>query len=183
MADGAWTLTPAGLARVLAEVASGRETIVECGSGESTVAIGAELARRRCGRLWSLEHDPVWAGRTRRGIARDGLADRVELICAPLRPHALGAAWYDASAVARLPEAIDLLLVDGPPGDVTPNGLARYPALPALAARLAPGALVILDDIHRAGERAVLARWRHELGIEFELRPRERIAIGVTSAA
>jgi predicted O-methyltransferase YrrM len=178
MDDRAWSLTPAGLRRVLSEVAAGRETIVECGSGESTVAIGRLLAERGAGRLYSLEHDPHWLAETAARLERDGAGERVELLRAPLRDG-----WYDAAAVERLPEAIDLLLVDGPPGDESADGLARYPALPRLARRLAPGALVIVDDIHRPGERAIVERWRREHGVDFELHPRERLAIGVFSAA
>jgi hypothetical protein len=37
----------------------------------------------------------------------------------------------------------------------------------------------VLDDIDRVGERRGLERWRGELGIEFELRPEARVAIGI----
>jgi len=183
MTDAAWALTPAALSRVLADAAR-RESIVECGSGESTVAIAALLAERRTGHLYSLEHDPGWAAQTRRELTRAGVSERASVIEAPLAPHPLAArdcGWYDTEALGLLPEHIDLLLVDGPPGALAANGQSRYPALPLLAPRLAEGALVILDDIHRPGERAVVERCRRELGTKFELHPRERVAIGVFS--
>jgi predicted O-methyltransferase YrrM len=179
----AWALLPAGLELVLGAVAEGRPTVVECGSGESTVAIARLLAERGDGRLYSLEHDEHWAERTRNRLAAEELTECVELIEAPLRPHGLGDGdWYELGALERLPHAIDLLLVDGPPGDLAPDGQMRYPALPLLAPRLADGALVLLDDIDRPGELHVLERWRRELGTEFELRDEERLAIGVFSA-
>jgi hypothetical protein len=101
---------------------------------------------------------------------------------APLEPHALsldGAPWYAGSALGGLPESgIELLLVDGPPGYGEGMALSRYPALPALAERLAPGALVVLDDAQRDGERRILDAWERELDFGFDRRPAERIAIG-----
>jgi predicted O-methyltransferase YrrM len=184
MDDPAWTLLPGALKLLLEGVEAGRKTIVECGSGASTIAIGRQLHEGGAGTLHSLEHDPAWAAHTRARIERERLGAWTTLIEAPLRPHPLAepdCGWYDAAALAALPAAVDLLLVDGPPGPLAANGETRYPALPLLAPRLAPGALVFLDDIHRAGEQAVLERWERELAIEFELQPRERIAIGVFS--
>jgi predicted O-methyltransferase YrrM len=178
----AWSLLPAALELVLDAVSEGRRNVVECGSGESTVAIARQLTERGEGRLYSLEHDPHWAEQTRHQLAAEGLADRVDLIEAPLRPHGLGdGEWYDPGAVERLPHAVDLLLVDGPPGDLEPDGQVRYPALPLLASRLAEHALVLLDDIDRPGELRVLERWHREFGTEWELRDEERLAIGVFS--
>jgi predicted O-methyltransferase YrrM len=149
------------------------------------VAIARLLAERGSGRIWSLEHDRGWAAETRARLECEGLTDFAELVEAPLRLHATAgpAGWYDATALAHLPRAIDLLLVDGPPADLATDGQTRYPALPLLAPLLAPGAVVILDDIHRAGELAVLERWRREFAVEFELDPGARLAIGVFSDA
>ena len=67
--------------------------------------------------------------------------------------------WYDTS---RLPDGpIDLLFVDGPPGET--RKLARYPAAILLQDRLASNATVILDDTAREDEAEVLKRWRDQL--------------------
>ena len=60
--------------------------------------------------------------------------------------------------------------MDGPPADTADKVLARYPALPALRARLAPGATVVLDDVERPGEQEVLTRWEREHDVVFERR-------------
>jgi predicted O-methyltransferase YrrM len=149
MDDPAWALEPGALALVCDRIDAGFDTVVECGSGTSTIAIGAVLARRGAGSLHSLEHDAAWAARTRRGLEQRGSGGRVELIEAPLRPHPVAepeSGWYDTGALAALPRGIDLLLVDGPPGALAANGEARYAALPLLAPRLAPGALVVAHD-------------------------------------
>jgi predicted O-methyltransferase YrrM len=176
-----WSLTPAALELVLARITPDCERIVECGSGISTIVIARLLAARGHGQLHALEHDPRWAGETRRRIEAEGLAGRAAVVQAPLCPHPLaqpGCEWYDARALERLPLGIDLLLVDGPPGGAPGIERARYPALPALASRLSPGATVILDDVERPGERWILDRWRRRPGVSFDLPATDRVAIG-----
>lgn len=159
-----------------------RQEVVELGSGVSTVVL-ARLLRERGGRLRSLEHDPDWAVVVRDQLKRERLTDVATLLEAPLEPSELSlenAPWYAASAVSALPgEGIDLLLVDGPPGYGDGMAHSRYPALPALAERLAPGCLVILDDAGREAEREIVQRWAEECdGWEFGFDETTGIAVG-----
>ena len=175
-------MSPAGLARVATEISfAERRVVVELGSGISTVVL-ARLARELSGTLISVEHLPEWAGWVRRALQRDGLGTVATVLEAPLRPHPLalgGAPWYAEDALSALPdEGIELLLVDGPPGYGAGMARSRYPALPLLADRLAPGALVVLDDAGREGEAEILDRWEAELGFAFDRRVPERIAVG-----
>jgi predicted O-methyltransferase YrrM len=175
-----WALLPGALATLISAVGAGRREIVECGSGVSTIVLARAL-RERGGRLHALEHDPGWAAFVRSWLERERL-DSATVIEAPLRPHPLaldGAAWYDAAALPHLPDdGIGLLLVDGPPAGEPGLGRSRYPALPALAERLADDALVVLDDADRPGEAEVLATWEGETEFRFRRRAEERIAIG-----
>jgi hypothetical protein len=176
------SMSPAGLATVATEVAfAERRTIVELGSGVSTVVL-ARLMRELGGRIWAVEHLPGWAGWVRRALEREGLEDVATVLDAPLEEHprALdGALWYSEAALGGLPASgVELLLVDGPPGYGEGMARSRYPALAALGERLAPGALVVLDDAEREGEREILRRWEREEGFAFDRRPAERIAIG-----
>jgi predicted O-methyltransferase YrrM len=177
--DGA--MTPAGLAAVCAEVAGrDRPLVVECGSGYSTLVL-ARLLHTRAGRLVSLEHDRAWAARVGDELASGGLAETAQIALAPLEPHPLARddlPWYARSALRSLPQRIDLLLIDGPPAFDPGTGLSRYPALPALAARLADDAVVVLDDIDRPGELRILDAWERDANFRFETRPAARIAIG-----
>ena len=165
-----WTegaLAPAALVELANEIVfADRTEVVELGSGVSTIVL-ARLLRERRGRLTSLEHDADWARVVSSQLEREGLAEIARLIQAPLEPHprALdGAPWYATVALDAVPASgIDLLLVDGPPGYGEGMGLSRYPALPVLAERLAPGALVALDDAERDGESEILTRWEREL--------------------
>jgi hypothetical protein len=67
--------------------------------------------------------------------------------------------WYDLSKV-EIPEAIDLLIVDGPPG--TTQKLARYPAVPMLHEKLNKDAFILLDDGARPDERQIVEQWTEE---------------------
>jgi predicted O-methyltransferase YrrM len=172
-----WAMRPSGLLAVLNEIVLGpRERILECGSGISTRYI-ARLLAERGGRVVSLEHDPNWAGFVERELESEGLGDRARIVLAPLEAHRValeGMPWYRETVVREAVEAlggpIDLLLVDGPPAGRPEIEQSRYPALPVLAESLAPGAVVILDDASRPGERRVLERWGEESGIDFQVR-------------
>lgn len=161
-APGGWAATPETLLAIVSEVlyAPRVGTVVECGSGTSTAWLGRALLQRGEGRLASLEHDAVFAGELRHRLETLGVADRADVRTAEISPVEIAGEqwrWYDSQAWSDL-EDITLLFVDGPLGASAP--LARYPALPLLLDRLAPGALVVLDDIDRDEERLILERWR-----------------------
>ena len=150
---------------VLNEIAlAERRTVVELGSGISSIVIGRLLAERG-GKLTTLEHDPAWAAVVRSQVDREDLGDVVEVIVSPLEPHPSswsGAPWYSGDSVGRLPEAIELLLIDGPPGYGEGMSHSRYPAMHALADRIVDRGLVALDDADRAPEREIVDRWMRE---------------------
>lgn len=164
MFDPAWALRPEGLALLERLVGEGRSTVVECGSGLSTVTIARALGGIDAGHVHSLEHIPAWADATRTALADQDLAEFANVIDAPLVDG-----WYDPAALDHLPErGIDLLLVDGPPAGGPGIHQSRYRALPALADRLAPNAAVVLDDADRDGERRVLDRWLAEYPLRLD---------------
>lgn len=134
------------------------EHVVELGGGISSLVIARRLAQRSRGRLVTLEHLPEYAEATRAELDAYGLAERARVIDAPLVDLELeGEQWPWYELGPDVPERIDLLVVDGPPG--TTRSQARYPALPVLRERLAPGALVFLDDTDRTQEQAIVRRW------------------------
>jgi predicted O-methyltransferase YrrM len=154
-----WAVGPDFAVLLLREALTRRPAcVVELGSGVSTLVLGYALERTG-GRLVSVEHDAGYAAQTRAEVARHGLERPVTVVHAPLEPWPGGARWYSRAWVEALP-LIDVLVVDGPPGDTGP--LARYPALPALATKLSPGAVLIADDAHRPDERAMVAQWLKE---------------------
>jgi predicted O-methyltransferase YrrM len=128
--------------------------ILECGSGASTLLIGALAERYDC-RLVSLENDASWAGHMQKLSRRFGL-DRVEIVHAPLRSYG-HYSWY------TYPEALadgtfGAVVCDGPPA-ATPGG--RYGLLPVAGPFLADDCTVLVDDTHRLGERKAISQWRN----------------------
>ena len=147
------------------------DTIVECGSGISTLLIGRLLKQAGHGRIYSLEQDADWHRLMTQLVQRAGLDDQVVLLHAPLElplDDAGQDGWYNRSVVEGLigrVETIDLLIVDGP-RSVSEH--SRYPALGAFWPRLTEDSLVILDDANRPFERALLERWTHEFPLEVQ---------------
>ena len=183
MASGGleWSLAETDRERLLS-LLDGVESpeVVELGAGEGTLPLARGVAELG-GRLTSVEHDPAWVKRVAGDLRDDGLAGNARVIYAPLQPHSLaepGLDWYAQDALLHLPERIDLLLVDGPPAGSPGAELIRAPALEALAGRLAPAAVVVLDDVHRPGERAIIERWEKSTEFRFSARTGERVAVG-----
>lgn len=177
--DGA--ISPVALVHILNEIVfADRRVIAELGAGISTIVIGRLLAQRG-GTLTTLEHEPHWAEVVRRQVEVEGLRQVVELVEAPLEANEHswdGAPWYAAAAVEKLPDQIELLLVDGPPGYGEGMAHSRYPALPMLDGTLAPGALVVLDDTAREAEREILERWGRETEWSFGVDESAGAALG-----
>lgn len=157
--SGWWALNPAELLELWHVLERRRPgLVVELGSGTSSVWIGYAL-RRYGGRLVSVDHDPGYAEQTRAHLRRHGLTELVEVRHVPLVRLTVDGdpyRWYDPDQLTDL-SGVEMLVVDGPPGGT--GARARYPALPLLADRLAPGATVILDDLDRADEQEIGQRW------------------------
>lgn len=137
-----------------------RRSILECGSGASTVWTAAALRYRGAGHVVSLEADPAFGAETRARLVEHGLESWATVVDAPLVDTVTAGLghqpWYDLSGLGDLDE-VDLLFVDGPPAGT--SELARYPAVPQLMSRLRSGALVVLDDTHRPDERRIVELW------------------------
>jgi predicted O-methyltransferase YrrM len=138
-------------------------TILDCGSGLSTVVMARCLQQLGGGMVVSLDHDPHYAAKTRAMLDELGLSDHVRVIDAPLREQTAGSRkglWYGLDQNS-LPETLDLIVVDGPPMPLAGDE-GRYAAGPVAIPRLSPNGMVILDDTGRPGEQAVLKRWAEE---------------------
>jgi predicted O-methyltransferase YrrM len=138
-------------------------SVVEAGSGVSTVVIGYALRRAGGGRVLPLEDDPTFADEARSLIWTHGLEEVARVVHAPLVPYNLDGeklSWYERSAWSPI-ETIDLLIIDGPSGETSRR--ARFPAIPLIGDRLSTHSIVILDDAHRRDERETLRRWRAAL--------------------
>jgi Methyltransferase domain len=156
---GTWAIEPDFGRLIAGQLMRLPETVVECGSGTTTLLIGGFLSRNGRGRLISLEHDSGFAESTQRQIEAAGLSDVCEIIYAPLKSQVFDGEivdWYDLDCLGEVPEAIDLLVVDGPPAD---RPWARWPALGVFGDRLRPNASILVDDGRRREERRTVFRW------------------------
>jgi predicted O-methyltransferase YrrM len=162
---GDWAISPSTLVWMLDRLSdSSVRTILELGSGSSTIWFTTALAKRGGeGRVVALESSADYAERTQGELAKHGLMDRAQVLHAPLVDTAVpgreNQPWFDISVLPDLPP-VDLLFVDGPVGSIADQ--VRYPAYPLLADRLAPGATVVLDDTGRPAEAAIVKAWKQE---------------------
>ena len=155
-----WAASPDFLVRVRERVLRRRPRVaVECGSGISTLVTALTLREVGGGHLWSLEHSPDHARATRAELEKHGVSAFATVVDAPLEPHTIGGqpwTWYATRGLP--PEAIDMLVIDGPPKRT--GRLARWPAGPLLFPRLSAGAVVLLDDAARPDEQEAVRQWR-----------------------
>ncbi len=137
--------------------------VVEFGTGASTLIIAKALEMAGGGTFISFEQHEAFVDATRAWLAEHGLM--ADLRAAPLAPAPDGweGLWYEHGA---LPEAIDLMLIDGPPWTLHPftRGAAA-----TLFGRIAPRGTVMLDDAARPGERLIARKWR-KLWPDFDFR-------------
>ncbi len=160
-----WAVTPDAAVLLAQEIAQLRPRLVlELGSGVTTLVTGLMLHRLGGGRIIALEHDPVWAARTRRHIAALGLEDVATVVDAPLVEYELDGQsyrWY--TIPPDLDDgSVDFVIVDGPPQHVDRQGSPRYPALPLLMRYLSPAASLFVDDASRDAEKSMVERWSRE---------------------
>jgi hypothetical protein len=154
---GDFSLQPA-VYEAIVRLVPERSTILELGSGEgdrNLIDLGF--------RVQAVEHDPAWVG----------VVPGVEYIHAPLshikptRWHPTQDRWYDSSLLkAKLPALkYDLVIVDGPPGDVGRGGFLKY-------FNLFDGSVPwILDDIHRFEEWKMIRVLSDKLGKNILIPP------------
>lgn len=168
-----WAISPDFAKQLIALIDQHQpQFIVEISSGISTVIMGYCLEKLGRGQILSLEHDERFAKISQANLHNHQLQDIATVVYSPLMPIEINGQtwrWYDLDTLSlthKLPDRIDLLVIDGPPGDLQP--LSRYPALPLLFQALSDNGIVILDDGDRADEQAIVQRWQQEFGLESE---------------
>lgn len=109
----------AAMGQLIAQEVDGEQTIVECGSGVTTLIIADQLRARAAGRLYSLEHDPAFTQTTEAHLDAARLAGWVGVITAPLAKQTFS------------------------------GRRGQWPAIEALHERLTPAAVVLVDDGRR----------------------------------
>lgn len=139
--------------------------VVECSSGVSTVVLARALKLNGTGHVYSLDHDPVFAERTREELRRHDLSDWATVIDAPLVDYDIKGSSWKWYSLAKFPDKIeiDLLVIDGPPASI--GNLARYPAGSLLFKYLNKIGYIVLDDANRVDEKKICKEWEKEFSI------------------
>lgn len=148
----AWSASPEFQQAMLREARAPRTTVLECGTGITTLLL-AMLIDTRGIHSWALEHDRTWYDTIQQRLAKFSLPSS-HIALAPLKNYG-EFDWYDV-AQTTLPEAFGLVVCDGPPGG-TRGG--RYGLMPTMLQRLVPGARILFDDTQRAEEHSIMQHW------------------------
>ena len=158
-----WAISPDFASVILKKIRHNKlEMIIECGSGVSTLIIAYLLKQRGSGHLYTLEHDKVYAEKTRQQLLRNDLTDYVTIIEKEMSNYKLNNKewlWYNISDLDE-DLKVDLLIVDGPPFQIQPK--SRYPAIPLLNKYLKNQAIVLIDDCNREDDKSVVEQWTRE---------------------
>ena len=134
-------------------------TILECGSGATTLLVAA-LTERKGNPFVVFEHNLEWYHYMRELLGRLGFT-HVKLVYAPLIDYGQYC-WYSVPDDLQT-DPFSLVICDGPPGN-NPGG--RYGLLPAMQQRLAQDCVILLDDSHRPAERRIIDIWRRRRCIQ-----------------
>lgn len=172
----------AELGKIICEtiLANKPKTIVECGSGVSTILSSYCLEKNGEGKLISLDHEDFYGSKTSQNLKNHQLEKFASVFHSPIKEYSLNGKkwkWYDISAVENETSKVDLLVIDGPPYHTQWH--ARYPALPLIHSKLSKNATVILDDAGRKWEQKIIGMWLKEypeFTVEF-INSRKGIAI------
>jgi hypothetical protein len=109
--------------------------ILEFGSGNGSV----ELSKKYD--LISVEHDEKWLGFSNGRYIHAGIIQN------QVSNKYLEVGWYDIEKLIDLPPVVDVIIIDGPPGDIGRSGILHYLLeLPACT-------WMIIDDTDRQKEK------------------------------
>lgn len=159
-------------------VVNSRETILEFGSGMSTIIIGRLIRLNGLNaKLYSVENDEGWFALMQENIKKESLDEYIELIYAPLRDieiqkyhssinHSLR--WFDTDVLdMQLKNKVcDMMIVDGPMAYRKDIERSRFPALPYIKEKLGSRYSIYLHDTDREGEQSIIRDWKVILGID-----------------
>jgi len=122
-------------------------TILELGSGWASGQLSKFYT------LYSIEHDHRWLNRY-----------NTNYIYAPIKNR-----WYNVDILKReLPEKYDLILIDGPPGDIGRGGFYTNLWL------FDTNTIIIFDDVNRKAEYDLMVRVANKLNRGFTVSAKDR---------
>lgn len=169
-------IRPVVLQKIINDIIlNNRKTIVECGSGISTLYIAKILKSNSAenGMIYSIDHDEEWIKILQKYIYDLEIDSNVKLIHAPLKPFKndfKSVHWYDQVILTNEIKStnIDQLIVDGPPAYNKVIEYSRYPVISFFKEKLSNNFSVFLDDTDRNAENKIIKEWAKDLGRNFK---------------
>lgn len=162
-----WAISPDFAALITGTILREKpKTVVELGSGSSTLISAYSLEKIGRGKVISFEHQEDFAKASEMSLVQHELSDFATVIHAPIKEILIDEVawdWYTPDAMTTI-EQIDLLIVDGPPETISKK--ARYPAVPMLFDKLSDGATILVDDYLRRDEHEMVNDWLQEYDLE-----------------
>jgi len=139
-------------------------SVLEFGAGRSSLVLASALQRCGGGRITSIEHQPALAEQAWRKVSQFAAVD-ARLVPARLAlhvsKHGLLHEYVGIGRTMRMRGPFDFVFIDAPPGY-----LGRDATLLAAAPFLAAGAVAVLDDAMRPGEKTAVRRWNRAMDVE-----------------
>jgi len=177
-----WSLGEVAYQAILEDLRSiGAKTIVEFGSGTSTLRLSRDLPDAT---ILSIEGDLRYLEETRKMLDALGGSAVVELSHRPVRWQQHGVGCFLSYESGPFPPSVDGVLIDGPPIQ-TRRG--REACLYQVFHASHPGTRFYLDDYERPPEQQIVRNWRRAYPNALVQRPTfesgHRIAVLERTAA
>jgi len=154
-----WSLGELAYQAILKDLRSeGATSIVEFGSGTSTVRFSRDLANAH---VLSIESDHSFLEQTQLSLEAHGEPTKVELSLRPLCWQRHGLSWFRSYESGSLPDRVDAVLIDGPPL-TTRRG--REACLYQVFPKSRLGTRFYLDDFCRDAEQQIVDNWLRAYG-------------------
>jgi hypothetical protein len=157
--NSGWSADEEYLISVMKSTLNARGTVLECGSGLTTL-LAAVCAEERGVSLIAFEHNEKWADRVRFYLEKYRIYS-ASVITTPLISYENeDFDWYRVPD-NKFEKPFSLVICDGPPGS-TRGG--RYGLVPVMKRYLSPTFRILLDDAERDEEKKIAERWSKETG-------------------
>ena len=153
--DAPWRIGERGFAALVAELeATGVRTLLEFGAGASSVRLARALPHVE---ILSVEHDGNYLDDVKRLAQKHAAGSGLTFRHSRLGWRVFENGLFFGYSKVDLPEAVDAVIIDGPPHWVCRG---REAVLYDVFPRLRTGGRVYLDDAHRAREAGFVRNWR-----------------------
>lgn len=146
-------------------IINNRVSIIEFGSGISTILIGrlCKLNNLKI-KLYSIDDNEGWFFSMKQKIKDENLEDYINIIYSPLDSISLpnhSLKWYSTEVLDKElnGKTFDMVITDGPMAYLKEIERSRFPALPYIKNKMRENYSIYLHDANRQGEQSIIRDW------------------------